>query len=503
MATLWLPLPMDKNNAPLLVYPSPTGLNTPTVESLSGYVQRLAAANGLSISSTIAMIAADAHLPLFQRVNSRFLRTIDLQLAFLPSPLFAIGAPWELLGQLSLVAVFKTFYGTLDSYPTSVYSFFASPYEKRSIQIDRRWCPPCLLQQANYQSLWQFSEVRTCLIHGCNLRDRCASCRHPVSVLHVNSFFDRCEHCYAQLSKQPPSPALQRLLESQKNLQTDYGLLLSGQLARFDSSSYSSWRRSLIYLREQKGLTRKDLAKALHISPSTITLLESDSEVVSLQVITRATRCLTDSLVKLSRTAVPVGWSPTPTRKWRPSNRQNLFPLSTEDEAVLHRISAGLQKLEAKECAITISGLSAAAGVKQRTVEQFLAIKPALRHQLIASKEAAIQSIIRQRVRIVLSKKRRGDVTIESVCRAVGTTKARLREIDEQLYCTLKAELQNVRAVVAAKREKLLIDRLKTVMTKRVLRGLPCSRRAISSQLQCEFKNHPRVYATWKELRRL
>lgn len=492
----------------LLICPGSSGINTQSVESLSSYVQRLASVNCLSIPSAIEVLAKSGHLPLTRQINSRFLRTIDLQLALVPSPLFAMGAPWELLDRLSLVAIFRAFYGTLFSHPVAIHTFFAAPHGKRSFEINRRWCPSCLLQQPSYQSLWQFSDVTTCLVHRCALRERCTSCQHPISLLHMNSFFDRCERCYARLSTQPSLPAPQHLLGSQKDLQVDYASLLSGQLALSGDVRSCDWRRSLIYVREQKELTREQLAKALHVSPSTIILLESDSEIVSLHVIIRAARYLAGSLVSLSRTSVPPEWLPRLARKCRPLAQRNGLPSNLQEQTVLKQIVAALRKLERKRCNLTISRLSAASGIKQRTLEQVLAATPSLRHRFKVSKEAMLRSTLRHKFQLLLLKVREANTnvegaTLESLCRSMGTSKNRLKEVDERLYGALRTALQNARAALNAQREQSLIHRLKALMEHRATCGLTCSRRVIAKQLRCEFKNYPDVYATWRKLRRL
>ncbi len=492
---------------PILICPTPMGLNRPTVESLSSYVQRLATANYLSIASSINLMATQAYLSLPRQINSRFLKTLDTQLTFISSPLLMTNTPWDGVRRLSFSVLFTAFYGPLFSDHTAIHTFFSAPYGNRSIETTRRWCPPCLLRQTAYQSLWQMSDVTVCLSHRSFLRTACASCQREVSVLQMNSVFGRCDTCYADLSAQTVVPAPQRLWESQIDIQSDYAALLSGQLALFRNASYSGWRPSLIFLRERKGLTREELATILAVSPSTINLLESEKAIVSLRVIIRAARYLAGSLEALSHITMPLGWLPRGrTRPVLLDHNRSSSPAT--EQQVSRCIMAALHKLQSQPCKLTISRLATTAGIKQRALEEVLRDTPALRHRFKVSKELNRQLVVRQRLTPLLSGqrtfvgKRLQAPTIESACKTIGITKQRLRE-NKQVHAALKAQLQTTRAAVAAVREQRLIRQLRRVMERRGMLGLTCTRRAISVELNCEFKNYPRVYTAWKKLRGL
>ena len=246
-APLWYGPPRPSLHA----HPEPIGLGDADVESLSGYLQRVAAVNRLPVASLLAAIEWVRH-------KSACPTNPDL-------------CPWDLAGlasltrhpvatleQMSLAPLYHVFYGARPAQPEAIRQFVASHGRGVLFTRSRRYCPDCLRDTLVFRLRWQFREVTVCLQHEALLAERCLACGQSSPVLATGSVFGRCLYCGLLLTRAAPRAAPRSLLEPQRVLQRDYDQLLAGRI-RFAVPGHPEAGADGFFLRVEHIRTTRDL----------------------------------------------------------------------------------------------------------------------------------------------------------------------------------------------------------------------------------------------------
>ena len=172
----------------------PQGLGTFQVESLSGYVARLAAEHLVTPSSLLHRELGwwDLGRP---EMCGRWLRRprhlkLSASMNFQESGLRWITLLEKLTGVRGLATC--TTISWTRYFPTRG---LARPH--------LAWCPLCLAGDVSpyYRLLWCFSDAKTCPVHQCRLVERCPACRSTIPVIHARTRPGQCSHCDRSLSQ--------------------------------------------------------------------------------------------------------------------------------------------------------------------------------------------------------------------------------------------------------------------------------------------------------------
>lgn len=295
---------MRKPNSILPIHPAPEAADILSRESLSGYCIRLASNNHLNIEALLAELSAQGARLSHSTSKQRQFRNLDLSPQSLQPLATVSNQSIEQLFKLSATSLYEAFYGQPHPGSTGVQLFFLLPYSQRSFVTIRRYCPLCLTERLLYPLLWQFSEITICTRHGCRLEERCPGCGHTIPLLRTGSVLGRCCHCLKQLTKSHPRWASTRDVEHQMGLNDDYELLLSGSIHFREGSqtpgSPMSWSTKLHYLRTHNDLSIKEVARHLHISPSTVLAIEKGNQLITFGILARMIRFYAGSFKKFS-----------------------------------------------------------------------------------------------------------------------------------------------------------------------------------------------------------
>lgn len=172
-----------------LYHLKPLGLGTPNVESLTGYIKRLAEAHRVSVGNLIVkeIIPSVRESTSFRWSKNDFLGKDAMYL--------------NSFHKLSKVIVQtleeKTYIDDLGYLTMDIWQdFISSMYMFREYQA---WCPICFEEslesgQIIYeQLLWNLKNVEICKKHGVKLADKCPYCHSQISTL---SFSSRVGYCY-------------------------------------------------------------------------------------------------------------------------------------------------------------------------------------------------------------------------------------------------------------------------------------------------------------------
>lgn len=246
-------------------------------ECLSGYLVRLADANGL----TFWDLACD----LFGR-----LRTVG-QL-----PLLRWEYPIDEWGRIPL----RTQLSPVQLRALSVAPLLAKfraplivpPGQSRSpgqslqdiVRPELAVCPQCLEAEPYVRLMWRLIPAQVCLTHAAWLQDRCPQCGKMLRVVSTAQPHLRCAECGMDLRRLPTVPAPEDLLISQTRCQANLQFLLNPETRLVDMVSSEKRRPSDLpqaiglkfrYLRKEAGLSQADVAKRMKVAGTMVGSVEN------------------------------------------------------------------------------------------------------------------------------------------------------------------------------------------------------------------------------------
>jgi hypothetical protein len=190
---------------PVLASLDPIGIGTAGCESLSGYVQRLAALHGTVPGQLVFRVLAWLDQGQSNRIGHWAARPRSLRIgsninSFTQADAW-VGALQQATGRCDLDYLATGAWDNL--FPT------------RGFQTAcHAWCPKCLASDAvpHNRLAWALQASRTCIIHKRPLQARCAVCGRQMPVLHDRSLVLKCPHCGGDLRRErgesaPPATA--------------------------------------------------------------------------------------------------------------------------------------------------------------------------------------------------------------------------------------------------------------------------------------------------------
>ncbi|CAM3696992.1 TniQ family protein [Roseateles saccharophilus] len=177
--------PAERSESAVLMRLAPAGVGTPMVESLSGYVRRLAGLHRVT-SMQVERLVNDAGERIFRDVSTQPFR-LDLPTAgayqfsrrlaeMVREPsVHRLGSPWH--------------------------EHWAPP---QSFKLTRSWCPDCLDEMSTPYSplVWSLKAYTVCHMHQVALVDACPCCGATQSEHRVGSAaLTSCNHCGGSLKR--------------------------------------------------------------------------------------------------------------------------------------------------------------------------------------------------------------------------------------------------------------------------------------------------------------
>ena len=202
-----------------LYHLSPIGLGTPMVESLTGYIVRLAEAHCVSAGvlywKEIRALAAKGNIFTFRVTNDNGYPTHAIN---------GIGSP-----AADFVEALETLTGRRDLSCLTLLAWGRVLPGHSLLRRCRAWCESCLYawREANqpiYEPLlWTLQAATICPYHCRILRQACPYCEHQIGPLEARSRRDYCSHCG------------QTLIPTAINPESDSGVLPGDELA------WASW----------------------------------------------------------------------------------------------------------------------------------------------------------------------------------------------------------------------------------------------------------------------
>jgi len=195
---------------------APIGIGTAFVESLSGYVERLAEAHAVSVGSLVGK-----EIPSFIRLGGINARLVP----------YAINGVGD--GAKRWVQALETMTSRLDLRYLTLLPFERLFPRNFLFRGDRAWCPPCYELMSSqggpvYEHLlWSLKLVEVCPRHQCYLTNTCAHCLRSMSPLTAASRPGFCSRCGQWLV----STANQRCFPASDAVPTQYQLWLAEAIA--------------------------------------------------------------------------------------------------------------------------------------------------------------------------------------------------------------------------------------------------------------------------------
>lgn len=245
-------------------------------ECLSGYLLRLAAANGvIDFRAFVQSLFPAWH-------NRRQVHVLRWEY-----PVDSWGAlplrtqlPVERLVQMTLlpwVAKFRT-----PPIRTDIRQLSPGQILRDLVHSTLQVCPLCLQEEKPYRRLlWRLQPVVACLKHGCRLQGVCHCCGQSLPVVESYQQHLKCGHCGADLRQLPVVPAADGVLAREARQQPDWQFLLDPAVSlvcdlaketKLDIARQVGLK--MRYLRQQQGESIAQLAKRSRIAESMISSAE-------------------------------------------------------------------------------------------------------------------------------------------------------------------------------------------------------------------------------------
>jgi hypothetical protein len=167
------------------------GIGTSDVESLSGYIKRLAALHMVSVGTLICKEIIPS-INASNKLESVFFGTRNILNAFSSS----------LSSDISNIIEQMTGFNGMSSLVPYIYKKYLC--QKNACRLNLAWCPICFDEGLNsgqiYEKMiWNFKDVEICKEHGVKLIQKCPNCNSSLKVLSQRSRVGYCDKCHCWL----------------------------------------------------------------------------------------------------------------------------------------------------------------------------------------------------------------------------------------------------------------------------------------------------------------
>lgn len=243
----------------LALHPPPEPL-----ESLTGYLVRLAELNAIRTKSALSAVA-------FPRLQRKANWT-DL-------PRVSYGAVPDATNCTDAQLHATTFYHLLRKFQRSVYPGPAKIFLTEVLAADLRYCPLCLRETSYYRLSWRFSHLMGCPQHNVYLLDRCGHCDAPVPLVPSPLRIGRCPTCGGDLRDCKTGSVNHGERTLLRRVSDDLIFLLTPQPWETASVPIQTFGPTLAQTRRNRGWTPQGFANHLGISSEAFQAIEGRRSV--------------------------------------------------------------------------------------------------------------------------------------------------------------------------------------------------------------------------------
>lgn len=259
-----------------VLYPlAPVGVGTPFVESLTGYLKRLAQAHHLKVVDLVTFCSTQTDM---------HVRPLTLQKLSRIDGMTDSGQAWPaLLGKLTCQEI-------LGCLTMNYWRTLLNPYQM--LRQQHAWCPQCFTEAARretplYEPLaWRLQCVRACTVHRCSLVERCPTCGSQFTSLSNWAVVGYCPKCQSWLGDSTLQDTLHPCSEENCNRAGAVGRLLS-LAPRTNAAQCNRMAYVIPYLGQQHRTTYVYLAQVMDTRASSVSTLLADRRHPSLGMVAR------------------------------------------------------------------------------------------------------------------------------------------------------------------------------------------------------------------------
>jgi transcriptional regulator with XRE-family HTH domain len=242
--TIWNVLPL---------HPRPEVL-----ESITGYITRLAEANGLQSINELGALVGGMRLSSLKK-NPDY-----------PTVVYPGLAP--LTGHSEEAWLDMTFFHLIHYFGVSMNTYALHRFLAGSFASHLRYCPVCLAERTPtyYSLLWRFLLLPGCSEHGVRFLDQCGHCGSPMPIFRPVPHLTRCPLCRGDLRTCKPARLDCDEREPREQRTRDLSLLLTpGHWPLWEEQAKLIGRRFQM-LRQQRDLWIPEVAQRLGLATSII-----------------------------------------------------------------------------------------------------------------------------------------------------------------------------------------------------------------------------------------
>ncbi len=277
-------------------------------ECLSGYLLRLAHANGF----TIFWDFISELFPSWKKPQQISMLLWEYPLEEWGRIPLRTQLPVAALNRLTVAPWIEKF----RSPPNQTHSIYYSPghFLKGVVHHGLYVCPLCLQEQPFIRLNWRLAPITACVTHGCLLQDHCSTCGSQLTAAEQTSQYLRCSSCGTYLRMLPVVPIADEFLEKQKQRLSSLSFLLDpmvtltqgvGNLSQDESYSPTQLvGLKFHYLRSQLGFSIQALAHKLSIPHGALSVLEQGGRA-PLRIYLNYLEALSSSWPALAALQVP------------------------------------------------------------------------------------------------------------------------------------------------------------------------------------------------------
>jgi len=238
------------------------------LESLTSYLTRLAALNGLSTLGPLRRLCFPSASRWASKRLSKAVRA-DLPIVSFDALAVLAACPVEALRATTVLHVAEKFgrAGGADR----LAQFFGG-----SLAPSLRWCPRCLAERPYHSLLWRFPWLTGCPEHGVRLLERCGHCGSAIPVIASLPRIGVCRACGGDLRRCPVEPLDERAVRLAERRQRELAFLLSSPGgAPTGAEGACLVGRHLAASRAGRGMRIADVARVLGVGTSRIGGIEN------------------------------------------------------------------------------------------------------------------------------------------------------------------------------------------------------------------------------------
>lgn len=243
----------------LALHPPPESL-----ESLTGYLVRLAELNAIRTKSALSAVA----FPRLQRKGN----WTDL-------PRVSYGAVPDATNCTDAQLHATTFYHLLRKFQRSVYPGPAKIFLADVLAADLRYCPLCLRETNYYRLPWRFTHLVGCPQHNVYLLDQCGHCDAPVPLVPSPLRIGKCPTCGGDLRDCKTGSVHHGERSLLRRISDDLTFLLTPQPWETASVPIQTFGPTLAQTRRNRGWTPQGFANHLGMSSEAFQAIEGRRSV--------------------------------------------------------------------------------------------------------------------------------------------------------------------------------------------------------------------------------